>query len=83
MNVLSLPLPTFGSLLEFKYKNFEKVTAQICDRSQAFTMEAAWAAPLVFSYFPMKDLIHLLSAVMLEKKIVLMSQNLALLTSTL
>lgn len=78
-----MPLPTFESRLSIEEYPYEAVTAIVASKNDAFTMEGVWACPLVFSFIPRADLLHLVSAVLLEKKVVIVCQNLALVSSIL
>jgi len=60
-----------------------KISLEIQDREAAYSMESDWAYCTVFSYLTLKDLLWLFAALMLEKKLVFLSKNLYLLTSTL
>lgn len=76
----------FSTSLEFKLKgNFIELNAsiEVPEKSKAYLMESDWAYPTVFYYFPLKDLLWLFSAMMLERKLVFFSKNLYLLTSSL
>ena len=78
-----LGFSSFNSQIEITEERFEKVSYQLQSAEEAEFMEGEWAGPIVFSYFPLNDLLHLLSLVLLEKRIILFSKNLALLTSTM
>lgn len=59
------------------------VVFQIEEKARAYAFESIWGAHVVFSYISVKDLIYFFSAVMLERKIVILSKNIHLLTATL
>jgi hypothetical protein len=90
--VYNVPPPNYGSLLTLKIA-FEKlqsntateetVTYQLPVQTDAFLVEAMWGAPLAFSNLALDDLIFLYTAIMLENSVLLVSKNLALLTSTM
>lgn len=76
----------FSTSLDFKLKgNFIELNTalDIPEKSKAYLMESDWAYPTVFDYFPLKDLLWLFSAMMLERKLVFFSKNLYLLTASL
>ena len=50
---------------------------------EAFPVESLWGSYITFSYLTFKDLKFLVSAIMLEKKIVFMSKNTTILTATM
>lgn len=74
---------SFGGNLVVPVEGNEALTAYIPDQKNAFSMEASSISSVVFSYIPLSDLMFLLSIVLGEKKLVIMSENLNLLTSTL
>ena len=77
------PAPQFSSVFKVIGDTANSLSLQICSNSDAFTIEGDWICCTVFSYFPRNDLIHLLSAFLLEKQILIMSHNFALLTATM
>lgn len=81
--VLLHPPGNLGSTMKIAYAKDEAKDIMIPTNEFAFTMEAVWACPLVFSYLPLADFMYLFSIVLSERKLVIMSTNLNLLTSTL
>lgn len=81
--LLKLPLPKLGSFVEFKYKDYDHITSYVGEKHEAGNHALAWAYPIVFTYFTFKDLWLIFSVMMSEHKLVIMSKNLALLSSTL
>jgi len=72
--ILNSSIPKFGKMISIDLALDEAngikeaLELRMEDQSKAYTIEAAWAAPFVFSYFSLKDIIFLFTAVMLEKK---------------
>lgn len=62
-----------STLIKYKIPNEEQLQYE----------EALWCAPICFSNLPFEDFLFLMYALMLEKKIVLLSTNLSILTSTM
>lgn len=50
---------------------------------EAFSVESLWGSFITFSYLSFKDIKFLVSAVMLEKKLIIFSSNKTLLTAVL
>ena len=59
----------------------ESLDLRIEEQSKSFLSEGGWSCPFVFSFFSLKDI--LFTAVILERKIVLLSKELCLVTGTL
>lgn len=71
------------STFKFAYGDYEPVSLDVGSKHQAEFQALSWAYPITFTYFPLKDLIYIFSHVMLEKKVVILSQNLALVSATM
>ena len=61
----------------------ESLDLRIEEQSKSFLSEGGWSCPFVFSFFSLKDILFLFTAVILERKIVLLSKELCLVTGTL
>lgn len=61
----------------------EKIKYDLQDESKAYYHESLWACPLVFSALPLMDFLWILSAVLHEKHLVFVSNNISLLTATI
>lgn len=78
-------LPTISEEISIKLKREESnlIKYKIPDEEILQYEEALWCAPICFSNLPFEDFLFLMYALMLEKKIVLLSANLSILTSTM
>lgn len=81
--IIEHPLPKLGSFFELKYKDYDQIKSYIGEKDYAGNQAFAWAYPTVFTYFTFKDLWLIFSIMINERKLVILSKNLALLSSTL
>lgn len=84
-NIYENQIPCFSSTLIFP--NFDDLKGmiefKIPQESHCFFLEAEWLSSCVFSNLKCEQFLYLFLALMLEKTLVVFSENLALLTSTL
>lgn len=78
-----ISVPEFEETIDLEMGRFGEMKYQLPAAENASAVETEWAAPIVCSYMPLNDLLHLMSLVMLEKRVVFLSSNLALLSATL
>lgn len=83
MKIHALPIPKFDSTIEVEMERFGKLKYKIQPAENASAMDTEWAAPITLSYMPLNDLLHLISIIMQEKKVIFFSSNFALLSATL
>jgi len=81
------PIPECGKKLEVSLSNYPQYPLAssflIPPASEAFAVESLWGSYIVFSHFSLKDIKWLVSALLLEKKLVFISKNSTLLSATL
>jgi len=81
------PIPECGKKLEVSLSNYPQYPLAssflIPPASEAFAVESLWGSYIVFSHFSLKDIRWLVSALLLEKKLVFISRNSTLLSATL
>jgi len=81
------PVPECGKKLEVALNNYPQYplvsSFSIPPINEAFSVESLWGSYIVFSYLSLKDIRWLLSAILLEKKLIFLSKNMTLLSSTL
>lgn len=63
--------------------NKEKLNVSLPREDKAFLLEAKWGAMLCFSNTPFDDLFFLFVAILLETKVIFLSKNPSLLTSSM
>ena len=61
----------------------EFVMHKVVSKDLAYTLECSWALSIVFNYLSLKDLLFIFTAVITEKKVIILSKDMALLTGTL
>ena len=72
----------FEKQLFFDHNN-EKLNVSLPREDKAFLLEAKWGAMLCFSNTPFDDLFFLFVAILLETKVIFLSKNPSLLTSSM
>jgi len=73
---------SFENQLFFEYNN-ERLSISLPKEEKAFLLEAKWGSMLCFSNTPFDDLFFLFIAILLETKVIFLSKNPSLLTSTM
>eukprot|EP01017_Pseudomicrothorax_dubius_P051605 TRINITY_DN9966_c0_g1_i5.p1 TRINITY_DN9966_c0_g1~~TRINITY_DN9966_c0_g1_i5.p1 ORF type:complete len:260 (+),score=41.30 TRINITY_DN9966_c0_g1_i5:65-844(+) len=73
--------PAFGDTLEIDVGN-DHLSISVLEKVRAYMTDALWACPLAFSNLPLEDLYWLWATLLLENHVVLVTENLALLTAT-
>ncbi len=76
-------LPKYGENYVIEGLVREKITYELPSTDLAGYEEAKWGAALAFSNLPMEDFLFLFFSLLLEKKIVMVSKDIALLTGTI
>ena len=81
------PTPQCDKKLEISQKDcaFKPINSAFAIPSinEVFSMESLWGSYMVFGYIPLKDIKWMVSAILLEKKIVIFSKNITLLSATM
>jgi len=81
------PVPECGKKLEVALNNYPQYplvsSFSIPPINEAFSVESLWGSYIVFSYLSLRDIKWLLSAILLEKKLIFLSKNMTLLSATL
>jgi len=84
--LLQTQCPGFGSPLNFKLTGSfaeTQIGFTLEKAEYAYALEASWAFTIVFRYMTYKDLLWFFTAILLERKLVFLSNNIHLLTATL
>ena len=81
------PTPQCDKKLEISQKDsiYKPINSAFAIPSinEVFSMESLWGSYLVFGYLPLKDIKWIVSAILLEKKVVIFSKNITLLSATM
>jgi len=76
-------LPKYGENYEIDGLIREKIRYELPSTDLAEYEEAKWGSALAFSNLSLDDFLFIIFSIMLEKKIVIISKDIALLTGTM
>lgn len=81
--ILKTPIPRFGDNFEFMGIFRGKIIYELPTKDLAEYERARWGAALTFSNLALDDFFFILICILLEKKVVFTSTDIALLTATM
>lgn len=78
-----MQLPKYGENYQIDGLIREKISYDLPTTDLAEFEEAKWGAALAFSNLPLDDFLFIFFSILLEKKIIFVSKDIALLTGTM
>lgn len=82
-NILKIPLPKYGENFKISGIFREKINYELPSENLAEYERSKWGVTLTFSNLHLDDLLFIFVSILLEKKIVFFSKDIALLTATM